>query len=127
MIDGTYLEPVLFHNKDSPKIGGITCGVFVRDGRYFKDMDNDGELEPFEDWRLSPVERARDMVAHLRPDQQAGLALNNLWGNPVVRHLDEMRASPNNVHGMDIDAYIDPAVLTQVPCGSYAYRDADGN
>ena len=35
--------------------------------------------------------------------------------------------SPNDVPGYDKDQYIDPAILANVPGGSYAYRDADGN
>lgn len=83
-INDLYLEPVLFRNENGPTIGVTTCGVIVHEGLFFKDMDNDGVLSPYEDWRLSPEERARDMVAHLRLDQQAGLVLNNLWNNPVV-------------------------------------------
>ncbi len=79
-----YLEPVVFHNEDGPDIGVTTCGVVVRDGKYFKDMNNSGELEPFEDWRLDDETRAKDMVSHLRLDQQAGLALNVLQNTPVV-------------------------------------------
>lgn len=79
-----YLEPVVFHNENGPDIGVTTCGVIVRDGLYFKDMDNSGELAPYKDWRLSPEERAKDMVAHLRLDQQAGLVLNTLFNTPVA-------------------------------------------
>ena len=83
-ITDRYLEPVVFHNENGPDIGVTTCGVIVRDGLYFKDMDNSGELAPYKDWRLSPEERARDMVAHLRLDQQAGLVLNTLFNTPVA-------------------------------------------
>ena len=83
-ITDRYLEPVVFHNENGPDIGVTTCGVIVRDGLYFKDMDNSGELAPYKDWRLSPEERAKDMVAHLRLDQQAGLVLNTLFNTPVV-------------------------------------------
>ena len=79
-----YLEPVVFHNENGPDIGVTTCGVIVRDGLYFKDMDNSGQLDPYKDWRLSPEERAKDMVAHLRLDQQAGLVLNTLFNTPVA-------------------------------------------
>ena len=79
-----YLEPVVFHNENGPDIGVTTCGVIVRDGLYFKDMDNSGELAPYKDWRLNPEERAKDMVAHLRLDQQAGLVLNTLFNTPVA-------------------------------------------
>ena len=83
-ITDRYLEPVVFHNENGPDIGVTTCGVIVRDCLYFKDMDNSGELAPYKDWRLSPEERAKDMVAHLRLDQQAGLVLNALFNTPVA-------------------------------------------
>lgn len=83
-ITDRYLEPVIFHNENGPDIGVTTCGVIVMDGLYFKDMDNSGELAPYKDWRLSPEERAKDMVAHLRLDQQAGLVLNTLFNTPVA-------------------------------------------
>ena len=83
-ITDRYLEPVVFHNENGPDIGVTTCGVIVRDGLYFKDMDNSGELAPYKDWRLSPEERAKDMVDHLRLDQQAGLVLNTLFNTPVA-------------------------------------------
>ena len=83
-ITDRYLEPVVFHNENGPDIGVTTCGVIVRDGLYFKDMDNSGELAPYKDWRLSPEERAKDMVAHLRLNQQAGLVLNTLFNTPVA-------------------------------------------
>lgn len=88
-INDFYLEPVLFYNENGPTIGVTTCGVIVKDGLYFKDMDNDGILSPYEDWRNSDEIRAKDMVAHMRLDQQAGLVLNTLWNNPVVRTRQE--------------------------------------
>ncbi len=78
-INDFYLEPVLFPNENGPTIGVTTCGVIVKDGQYFKDMDNDGQLSPYEDWRLDDETRAKDMVAHLPLKQQAGLVLNTLW------------------------------------------------
>ncbi len=82
-INDFYLEPVLFHNENGPTIGVTTCGVIVQDGLYFKDMDNDGILSPYEDWRNDDETRAADMVKHLPLAQQAGLVLNTLWNTPV--------------------------------------------
>ena len=90
-----YLEPVIFHNVNGPDIGVTTCGVIVKDGLYFKDLDNSGELAPYKDWRLSPEQRAEDMVKHLRLDQQAGLVLNTLFNSPVV----PTRAEATNAEG----------------------------
>ncbi len=39
----------------------------------------------------------------------------------------EICASPNDVPGYDKDQYIDPEILANVPGGSYAYCDANGN
>ncbi|MGN0314537.1 MAG: glycoside hydrolase family 3 N-terminal domain-containing protein [Fusicatenibacter sp.] len=83
-INDFYLEPVYFKNENGPTIGVTTCGVIVQDGLYFKDMDNSGVLDPYKDWRLDPETRARDMVAHMRLDQQAGFVLNTLWNTPVA-------------------------------------------
>ena len=85
------LEPVLFHNENGPTIGVTTCGVIVQDGLYFKDMDNDGVLSPYEDWRNDPETRAADMVAHLPLNQQAGLVLNTLWNTPLSLTREEAR------------------------------------
>ena len=85
------LEPVLFHNENGPTIGVTTCGVIVQDGLYFKDMDNDGVLSPYEDWRNDPETRAADMVAHLPLNQQAGLVLNTLWNTPLSMTREEAR------------------------------------
>ena len=82
-INDFYLEPVLYHNENGPTIGVTTCGVIVKDGLYFKDMDNDGILSPYEDWRLDDEVRAADMVKHLPLKQQAGLVLNTLWNTPM--------------------------------------------
>lgn len=85
------LEPVLFHNENGPTIGVTTCGVIVQDGLYFKDMDNDGVLSPYEDWRNDPETRAADMVTHLPLNQQAGLVLNTLWNTPLSMTREEAR------------------------------------
>lgn len=46
-----------------------------KDGLYFKDLARDGKLHPFQDWRLSPNERAKDLAAKLSIDQILGLML----------------------------------------------------
>ncbi len=78
-INDVYLEPVIFHNENGPDIGVTTCGVIVKDGLFFKDMDNSGKLDPYKDWRLPAEVRARDMVGHLTLEQQAGLVLNSMF------------------------------------------------
>ncbi|MGN0643726.1 glycoside hydrolase family 3 protein [Gemmiger sp.] len=114
-INGQYLEPVLFHNPNGPTIGVTTCGVIVRDGLFFKDMDNSGELSPYKDWRLDPETRARDMVAHLRLDQQAGLVLNALWNNPVSMTRKDATDENGNIVPAKIFKHHDPGE-PEPPC-----------
>ena len=96
-INDFYLEPVLFHNENGPTIGVTTCGVIVKDGLFFKDMDNSGELAPYKDWRLDHETRAKDMVAHLGLAQQAGLVLNTLWNTPVSMTREGAKDENGNI------------------------------
>ena len=49
--------------------------LIEKDGFFFKDLERTGELLPFEDWRLSPEERARDLASRLSREEIAGLML----------------------------------------------------
>ena len=61
--------------------GGPTLGYSAKsgvtilevDGLAFKDLDKDGELDVYEDWRLDADTRARDLAAKLTIEQIAGL------------------------------------------------------
>ncbi len=46
------------------------------DGLRFRDLDKDGALTPYEDWRLSSGERAADLVARMSPGERAGLLMH---------------------------------------------------
>ena len=109
-INDFYLEPVLFHNGNGPTIGVTTCGVIVQDGLYFKDMDNDGVLSPYEDWRNAPETRAKDMVAHLPLKQQAGLVLNTLWNTPLSLTREGAKGEQGNIVPAKIFKRYDPTV-----------------
>ena len=107
-INDMYLEPVLFHNENGPTIGVTTCGVIVQDGLFFKDMDNDGVLSPYEDWRNSHEVRAADMVKHLPLHQQAGLVLNTLWNTPLSMTREGAKDENGNIVPSKIFKKYDP-------------------
>jgi beta-glucosidase len=48
----------------------------VVDGCRFKDLDRDGALTPYEDWRLSTADRAADLVGRMSLEQKAGLLVH---------------------------------------------------
>ncbi|PAE34900.1 glycoside hydrolase family 3 protein [Bacillus sp. 7884-1] len=47
------------------------------DGLKFKDLNNSGKLEPYKDWRLSPKERAENLVSLMNIDEKVGMMLIN--------------------------------------------------
>ncbi|WP_316296391.1 glycoside hydrolase family 3 protein [Clavibacter michiganensis] len=50
--------------------------IITIDGLRFRDLDKDGALTPYEDWRLSSGERAADLVARMSPGERAGLLMH---------------------------------------------------
>ena len=64
-------------------IGGQTLGyspisgvkIIEDNGFAFKDLNRNGKLDPYEDWRLSTEERAKDLVSKMTVEQIAGLML----------------------------------------------------
>ena len=80
-----YLDPVFYENEDGPTIGVTLVGVIVEDGKYFKDSDNDKELDVFEDWRLDTETRAADLVSKMTLEQRIGLLANQLMCTPSIK------------------------------------------
>lgn len=80
-----YLDPIFYENENGPRIGVTYVGVIVEDGKYFKDSDNDKELDVFEDWRLDTQTRAADLVSKLTVEQSLGLLANQLSTNPTAK------------------------------------------
>jgi beta-glucosidase len=65
-------------NKGGQTLGyDTTSGVKILTvkGLAFKDLNKNGKLDKYEDWRLSGEERAKDLAATLTMDQIAGLML----------------------------------------------------
>ena len=54
-------------------IGAPIKQVTTADGYQFKDLNGNGKLDAHEDWRLSPQDRANDLVAQMTLAEKAGL------------------------------------------------------
>lgn len=55
-----------------PLLSTRTVPILTINGLRFRDADKDGVLSPFEDWRLTPAMRARDLVARMTLAEKAG-------------------------------------------------------
>lgn len=60
-----------------PKLEVRSKSLIDVEGLQFKDLNGNGQLDPYEDWRLSPAERAADLVQRMTLDEKVGLMLIN--------------------------------------------------
>lgn len=58
---------------NAPIIDTRVKPVITLGQRHFRDLNANGELDPYEDWRLSTDERAADLVSRLTLEEKAGL------------------------------------------------------
>lgn len=65
----------LTQNGNTLAWAGDDMKILEEDGLYFKDLARCGKLLPYEDWRLSPWERAMDLAGRLSLEEIAGLML----------------------------------------------------
>lgn len=56
----------------SPQSG---VNILQSNGQSFKDLNKNGTLDPYEDWRLSVDQRAKDLASRMTIEQIAGLML----------------------------------------------------
>ena len=69
---------ILIENADGQTLGiaaDSRVNILTVDGYAFKDFLGTGELAPYEDWRLSYEERARDLEGRISIEDIDGLML----------------------------------------------------
>jgi beta-glucosidase len=65
-------------NRGGRTLGYVTTSgvtLIINDGFAFKDLSGNGTLDPYEDWRRSVDDRARDLASRMSVEQIAGLML----------------------------------------------------
>ena len=103
----SYVE---IYNENGKKLSMSRENIKVSQGYAFKNLSGSKKLLPYEDWRLSAAERAKDLAQRLSVEQIAGLML---WsphqlvpfypGMPFVGHYEG---------GSFVPGVTDPAALT---------------
>lgn len=77
--------------------GGETLGVsqtsgvkLIEDAGYaFKDLNQNGKLDVYEDWRVSNEERAEDLVNQMKGSEMAAVLTHGGWGDFTTEPLKE--------------------------------------
>ena len=80
--------------KGGPTLGHTTAPILEDKGFAFKDLNRNGVLDPYEDWRLPALERAQDLAARMSVEQIAGLML-----------YSSHQAIPGSAYGFGLATY----------------------
>ena len=59
-----------------PALGHRSAPLLTVDGLTFKDLDKNGKLDPYEDWRLPAEVRVADLVQRMNLEELAGLMVH---------------------------------------------------
>ena len=60
-----------------PVLGHRSVEILKVDKLEFKDLNKNGKLDKYEDWRLSPEERSADLLSKMSVEEKAGFMLIN--------------------------------------------------
>ncbi len=69
-------NPALAAGTVQPVLASHVAPVMNSDGLRFRDLNRDGQLAPYEDWRLAPEARARDLVSRMTLAEKAGTMMH---------------------------------------------------
>lgn len=125
--------PVLGYCKESG------TGIIINRGRAFKDLNGNGTLDVYEDWRVAPEKRAADLAEQMSVEQIAGLMLYSQHAAALDTVLSEKQKKflrDDNVRHMLITKVSSPeqaakwsnslqAYLESLPLGIPANNSSD--
>ncbi len=60
---------------DTPTLTYRSSAILEVEGKRFKDLNRNNQLDPYEDWRLSAETRSKDLVSKMSLEQKAGYML----------------------------------------------------
>ncbi len=61
---------------NQPELGRRSTQLLTVDGLQFKDLNQNGRLDPYEDWRLPIDQRVENLVTQLTLEEKAGLMMH---------------------------------------------------
>ena len=82
LIIASLFSPLASATISQPAIGANNKPLLHIGGLTFKDLNQDGKLNPYEDWRLTPQQRAQDLVKRMTLAEKAGLMMHGSAPSP---------------------------------------------
>lgn len=94
---------------ERPRLSAASAEKFMEvDGEWFKDMNGNGELDAYEDWRLGSSERADDLLTKMSLQQKTGtLSFGGIGGKNGITVTDYSSES-DSMSGMNSTSFIAP-------------------
>ncbi len=68
-----FAAPALFAQPQQPLLGARSAPILKLSGLSFKDLNRNGRLDPYEDWRLPTERRVADLLTRMTTQEKAGL------------------------------------------------------
>ncbi|MBL0155944.1 MAG: glycoside hydrolase family 3 C-terminal domain-containing protein [Bryobacterales bacterium] len=70
---------IMFPDCTQPQValGARRAPVLKSDGLQFKDLNRNGKLDRYEDWRLPAQQRAADLITQMTSEEKAGLMIHS--------------------------------------------------
>jgi len=62
--------------QSQPVVVSRSSSIIESQGRRFRDLNRNGVVDPYEDWRLIPAARARDLVRRMTLEEKAGMMMH---------------------------------------------------
>jgi beta-glucosidase len=59
-----------------PTLSTRSAKIIEANGLRFRDLDRNGRVDPYEDWRIPAAARARDLVARMTLEEKAGMMMH---------------------------------------------------
>ena len=73
----TFIAPIVGAQATrQPRIESRSAPILEQDGLRFRDLNRNGVVDPYEDWRLAAGDRARDLVARMTLEEKAGTMMH---------------------------------------------------
>ncbi|MDH2329190.1 glycoside hydrolase family 3 N-terminal domain-containing protein [Cereibacter sp. SYSU M97828] len=99
-----------------PQIGTRSKQAIESDGLQFRDANGNGQLDPYEDWRLSVPERVADLVPRMSQAEKAGMLLIDQLNAGCNGAVDGTRAQ-DYIRGQHMTRFILRNTVTATPGG----------
>ena len=98
--------------KPQPVLGYRSANIIEKHGLKFKDLNKNGKLDNYEDWRLSADERSKDLLSKMSVEEKAGFMLINTI-NMVGTSRAEASGGKHVASDLDEDGPRNPGNTTQ--------------